>query len=292
MIKEIEKSLSAENKERKGFSISLDEKSHTSFKEEPEETYLRDELNLSYFTRRLNEIIDNPFLSRSIGKAILDKLKKGLKTEDLDNHFSFIISQVCKNFEIFKEEQENEIFLNLIKDNKLVLAVSDDQGLGFKIPDNDYITTSSAYQGFKYKYYLFDDVEIASMNTLEMKVGDLLDKQEKILWWFRNKVRADWYSIDGWKEGKIYPDFVAAKRKAKDEVELVYIIESKGEHLLGNKDTVYKKSVLDLMTQEKQKKRIATYQQLKLDFGKINDQVEFYLVEQDQEEEDIRKLYK
>jgi type III restriction enzyme len=131
------------------------------------------------------------------------------------------------------------------------------------------------------------------MNSLEQKVGDILDKQEKILWWFRNKVSKNWYSIQGWQEYKIRPDFVAAKKKDNGNLELVYIIESKGEHLSGNADTLYKKSVLDIMTSQKTENKIESYQQLELPFNsKLNDQVEFYLIEENNEEESLKNLYK
>lgn len=129
------------------------------------------------------------------------------------------------------------------------------------------------------------------MNTLEQKVGRVLDNQSKILWWFRNKASKGWYSIQGWKEHKIRPDFVAAKKKGKNEFELIYIIESKGEHLSGNADTQYKKSVLDLMTKQRKEKKIYAYQE-KLPFGKISEDVECYLVEEGKEEQEVKKLMK
>jgi len=131
------------------------------------------------------------------------------------------------------------------------------------------------------------------MNTLERKVGDLIDKQEKILWWFRNKVNRKWYSIQGWQQNKIRPDFIAAKKSEGNRLELVYIIESKGEHLLGNIDTTYKKKVLDIMTEQKQHKKIKAYQtQIPFEEYVINDKVECYLIEQGKEEENIKEILK
>ena len=124
------------------------------------------------------------------------------------------------------------------------------------------------------------------------KIGDILDKQERILWWFRNKVSRNGYSIQGWQEYKLRPDFVAAKKNNQDELELVYILESKGEHLAGNADTVYKQKVLNIMTEQKKKKAIHHYEQMGLPFGQVNDNVTFYLVEQGKEEEELKKYFK
>jgi len=290
-ITKLERSLSEETKERKAFAITLDVESKTTFIEEQFQANGKAGGNIDYLTRRLNEIVDNPFLSRTIGNKFIDQLVQKLGDEKIKEHFSFIVSQICKELQDYKTKQEESIFLQLLNENKLVLAVSDDEQLGFKVPEKDYITANTVPS--TYKYYLFDDVELTAMNSLEKKVGDILDKQEKILWWFRNKVSRNWYSIQGWKQNKIRPDFVAAKKTDKNELEIVYIIESKGEHLLGDIDTTYKKKVLDVMTEQKQKKEIKAYQtQIPFDEYVVNEKIECYLIEQGQEEQKLKELLK
>lgn len=290
-LTKLENSLSFETKERKAFTITLDDSSKASFIEEQSQINGKAEVNIEYLTRRLSELIENPFLARIIGTKYLKQIGEKIGTDKLKEHFSFIISQLCKKFLEEKSKQEEEIFLEELKARNIVLAVSDDERVGFKVPKEDEITVSPIPS--TYKYYLFDDVEVTAMNTLERKVGDLLDKQEKILWWFRNKVNRKWYSIQGWQQNKIRPDFVAAKKTADNHLELVYIIESKGEHLLGNIDTTYKKKVLDVMTGEKQQKNIKAFQiQIPFEEYVINDKVECYLIEQGKEEEKVREILK
>jgi type III restriction enzyme len=137
-----------------------------------------------------------------------------------------------------------------------------------------------------YQRNLYDYVEESSFNSLEIKVAQTLDEQEKLVWWFRNKVSRGWYSIQGWRKDKIHPDFVAAKKKADGSLELVYVLESKGEHLAGNDDTTYKDKVMQEMT----KTKVETYQ-MEIKFGKVNDRAEFYVVEQGNEESKIRTLF-
>jgi len=290
-LTKLENSLSNETKERKAFAITLDDSSKTTFVEEQSQTNGKAEINIDYFTLRLNEIIENPFLARIIGMKYLTQIEEKIGKDKLKEHFSFIVSQLCKKLQEEKAKQEEEIFLGELKAKNLVLAVSDDENIGFKVPNEDVITVSAIPT--TYKYYLFEDVEITAMNTLERKVGDLLDKQEKILWWFRNKVNRKWYSIQGWQQNKIRPDFIAAKKTAANHLELVYIIESKGEHLLGNIDTTYKKKVLDIMTEQKQLKNVKAYQtQIPFEEYVINDKVECYLIEDGQEELKIKELLK
>jgi len=122
------------------------------------------------------------------------------------------------------------------------------------------------------------------------KVGDVLDKQSKILWWFRNKTGKDWYSIQGWKKNKVRPDFVAAK-KEHDKVDVVYVLESKGEHLQGNSDSLYKKQLFDLMTEQKINKKSKIFSEQNLPFGNLSESVEYHFVEEGKEEVDVRTLF-
>ena len=219
----------------------------------------------------------------------MQAIENKIGQEKLQDHFSFIVALLIKYLTDERKRQEEQIFLDYLNNNRLQLAVSDDEKFGYKIPKNDVITVSRLPN--TYSNYLFDDVELETMNKLEQKVGQILDDQAKILWWFRNKASKGWYAIHGWKEYKIRPDFVAAKKKGKDEFELLYIIESKGEHLSGNPDTQYKKSVLDLMTKQRKDKKIYTYQ-AELPFGTISEDVECYLVEQGKEDETLKSLMK
>ena len=85
---------------------------------------------------------------------------------------------------------------------------------------------------------------------------------------------------------------MAAKKNDDGKLELIYIIESKGEHLIGNAESEYKKSMLNLMTEQHKTKRIERYQAKQLDIFQINEKAEFYFAEENKEEETIKKLFK
>jgi len=288
-LNSMEASLSDENRERTAFAVTLDDESKVVHKTETASVDAEKGINSGYVTRRFSEIVENSFLARKLTDNYLQAIENKIGQEKLQDHFSFIVALLIKYLTDERKRQEEQIFLDYLNNNRLQLAVSDDEKFGYKIPKNDVITVSRLPN--TYSNYLFDDVELETMNKLEQKVGQILDDQAKILWWFRNKASKGWYAIHGWKEYKIRPDFVAAKKKGKDEFELLYIIESKGEHLSGNPDTQYKKSVLDLMTKQRKDKKIYTYQ-AELPFGKISEDVECYLVEQGKEEQEVKKLMK
>ncbi len=290
VLNRLKSSFSEETKERRSIIVTLDAESKVAAKYEHSEVNGTKEINIDYLTRRYAELTENPFYARKMAYSHTETLIKGIGREKVETHFGYISAFLYKILSEVKTKGEESLFLEYLKAKKIVLAVSNDKELGVRIPDEDNIVVGRGPN--PYKYYLFEDVELTSMNSLEQKVGDILDKQEKILWWFRNKVSGNWYSIQGWQEYKLRPDFVAAKKSEKGELELVYILESKGEHLSGNVDTLYKQKVLNVMTEQKKQKAIYRFKQMSLPFGQVNDNVEFYLVGQGKEEEDLKKFFK
>jgi type III restriction enzyme len=282
--KRIEESLSEETKERKTFAVTLDEQSHTKIDTELSESKDVTEMSLSYMTRRFAEIVENPFLARKKASEYLGVLEGQLGKDKVRDHFGFVVGQLVDMLNGHRLSQEESVFKELLESGKVLLAVSDDENLGYLVPTKDAISVDRIPN--QYQKNLYEDVEVSSLNSLEKKVADILDAQEKLLWWFRNKVSRGWYALQGWRKYKIRPDFVAAKKKEDGSIELVYVLESKGEQLLGNPDTEYKDSVMREMT----KAKIQAYQ-LELKFGKINERAEFYVVGQGEEETKIRTLF-
>jgi type III restriction enzyme len=89
---------------------------------------------------------------------------------------------------------------------------------------------------------LFDYVP-DNFNEYERSVALYLDRHAEVLWWYRNLVGAECFSIQGYKRNKIYPDFVVQQGCDEKPVATVIVVESKGKHLKGNEDTNYKRKV-------------------------------------------------
>lgn len=289
VISEIKNSLSKEKSERNTFSITITKENQIAPQVETIQNELKDNISLSYITGRFGEVIENAFLARKKAVEFIDILKTEIGVENLSNYFSFITALLTKHLEKYKHFREEQIFKEALNKGVIKLAITNDKNSGFRVPENDVITTTNSPN--LYNLNLYDDVEVSTLNSLEKKVIDVLEKQETTLYWFRNKVAKNWYAIQGWRENKIRPDFVVAKKKDNDKIEIVYLIESKGEHLLGNNDTTYKNQVFETMTEQYKSKSIKTYQ-IEIDFGDnvLNDAVEAYLIEDKNEEQQIRQL--
>ena len=67
-----------------------------------------------------------------------------------------------------------------------------------------------------------------------------------VSWWHRNVARHQ-YGLQGWRRGRIYPDFVFAAGDTGGDKRLVGL-ETKGNQLSGNLDTKYKQKVLEVLT--------------------------------------------
>ena len=90
------------------------------------------------------------------------------------------------------------------------------------------------------------------LNQFENKVATYLDQQARLLFWYRNRARKD-YFVQGWKPRRIYADFVVALRDddagADGSFDQVFVVETKGVHLKGAEDTEYKRSVFDICSE-------------------------------------------
>lgn len=90
---------------------------------------------------------------------------------------------------------------------------------------------------------LFDQIEDVG-NDLERDVALSFDTNPAVRWWYRNEpepTRGFW--IQGPRRARIYPDYIVRRTDSGKLVPCILFFESKGDHLIGNQDTKYKKRV-------------------------------------------------
>lgn len=80
-------------------------------------------------------------------------------------------------------------------------------------------------------------------NAYEKEVALFLDQSDEVLWWKRNVVAREEFSIQGYRRNLIYPDYIVQLVWNEKTQPRFLIVESKGAQLKGNADTVYKKDV-------------------------------------------------
>ena len=279
LINDIKPALSGQKLSRALIKVGIEDGKFLD-REEKEFLTRTFDFDVSYLTRRLNTVVENAFKARVIAEKYYKQLKKKIDNEKLSQYNGFIVSELVRAFRESKRDQESRIFKTLVDKNQLVLALSE-RDIGFKIPEKDVINEPRYSNTFN--YYLYDDFDISSLNELEANVAELLENNEKILWWVRNKASRGWYAIQGWQQDKIRPDFVVARKDDEGKLDLMYVIESKGRHLVGNEDSDYKQLVFEFMNEY-------TIKELDEQLLKVQRENAYYyeLVEQDSYENQIR----
>ena len=124
----------------------------------------------------------------------------------------------------------------------------------FELPDEFSLALSGQAQplaradGRPVEKSLFEPAITALTDSwLESDVACYLDSQAALQWWHRNVAKSQ-YGLQGWKRNKVYPDFVFARLGDAGDARLV-VLETKGLHLAGSNDTLYKQALLERLTQ-------------------------------------------
>jgi len=204
-----------------------------------------------FMAQQLCDVIPNPWVAYRFAETILAKILALHGEARVSSNFSFIIEEakrvIAEQCDTMAENFFNEL---LGKGAIRFMVVSKD--FGFKLPKKIRVPANSEYlrrpDGSPMQLSLFEFVAKDSFTEgLEKPVAYFLDDQSRLFFWYRNEVKHD-YGIQAWKKGKIYPDFIftVTDEKQKDKVNKVYIVETKGDQLIGNLDTKYKESVFDL----------------------------------------------
>jgi superfamily II DNA or RNA helicase len=75
------------------------------------------------------------------------------------------------------------------------------------------------------------------MDSEEKIFASRLDSLENVRWWLRNIERSGFY-LQGYRKGRFFPDFVVKTKRNN-----YFIVEYKGEYLLGTADTRYEEEI-------------------------------------------------
>lgn len=206
------------------------------------------EINRVFITRQILDIVPNPWVAFEIGKKVIDTLLNRYEEKAITDNLIFLIEELRKHLERERDRLAEQVFRQLIEQKVLWFFLLSDKG-GYALPS--YIRVKNTSKSLvrndntPIQRSLFDFVPEEYFNDTEKSVAIYLDEQGKLLWWYRNLSRQDYY-VQGWKKHKIYPDFVFTDTddKKQEDYNKVYVVETKGIHL-KNEDTDYKKNVFD-----------------------------------------------
>ena len=206
----------------------------------------------AYAVRMVHDIVPNPFVGREIVGRLLASLHEREFDEQKLGHFQALITEeLRRGLAKARDRQARELFRNEVLAGRIQFRLRLD-GRDWRMPfEIDTTETIDARQlvgktGAALERSLFSPVYENELNLAEREVAVYLDGDQALSWWHRNVARRQ-YSIQGWKRGRIYPDFIFAARMNGTGSRIV-VLETKGDHL-DNLDTDYKREVLSFLSE-------------------------------------------
>lgn len=210
-------------------------------------------LKLSWFTRRLSDIVPNPWQAARITEKLLDNLRSSGESDDfIHDRCSFLAYELRKHVSGVLEKQAERIFREKLVKKEIRFDLKMD-GPKFTMVDTYQIQVAddagllARSDGFPVQLSLFEPVYSNQFDSdLERSFARYLDEQKALHLWHRiaSRQHGDYY-LKGWKQNRIWPDFVALGVGSGERPNLL-IFETKGRHL-DNPETEYKKHVFSAL---------------------------------------------
>jgi len=204
-----------------------------------------------FMTRQLADIVPNPWESFRIANGALEILLKGHERHQVGANLNRFLDTLRERLFKFRDAQAKTVFKDLLDSKRLcfyLIRDHDGELRSTKLIPKDGIRRLEHSSVEPIQASLFEIEDRDQYNDFERSVALCLDKQAKLLWWYRNIARAG-YWVQGWREHRVYPDFLAQENpEPVDEHGRVLVLETKGGHLQGNLDTEYKESLFEICT--------------------------------------------
>ena len=216
--------------------------------------YIDKTVQVSWFARRLSDIVPNPWQAARVTEDLLRQLREAGETdESIYDQRSSLTFQLREHVTQELDKQAEEAFRSKLRNRDIrfdLEAVSHSFRMveSFEMPVPDEADLLGRRDGRPLQLNLFEPVYSHHFDSsLERNFARYLDEQKALQWWHRVAVRqrSDYY-LRGWKQDRIWPDFVAMAGPKGSKAH-VLVFETKGEHLKGNPDTDYKTSVLETL---------------------------------------------
>ncbi|MFA7253312.1 MAG: DEAD/DEAH box helicase family protein [Patescibacteria group bacterium] len=208
------------------------------------------DIDLVFVARYLIDVVPNPWVSFEIGKKVFEKIKRENDLKLVISNFVFIVEELKKHLISERDRLAEDIFKKLVQGEVIRFLVIG-KNIGYKFPPKIKVKNieppilNQNYQLVQRS--LFDFQPLGDMNETERSVALSMEEQDKMFFWYRNRVKTD-YGIQGWRKQKVYPDFIFTTTDDQKDASRVFVMELKGEHLLGSDDSEYKKTLLNMCT--------------------------------------------
>jgi type III restriction enzyme len=207
----------------------------------------------AYAVRMVSDLVPNPWIARQIVGDLLTGLKaRGLDPDQLGSLAGLIVEELRKWLDHERDRMAEVVFRAAITAGRIQFRLRTDRH-NWRMPfEAETYEPEGAEQlvskaGGPLEKSLVAPIYKGDFSSEdERHIAVYLDGEATLTWWHRNVARQQ-YAVQGWRRGKIYPDFIFALPYG-DGAERLVVLEMKGPQLAGNLDTDYKTAVLRLIS--------------------------------------------
>ncbi|MGZ8157742.1 MAG: DEAD/DEAH box helicase [Methylobacter sp.] len=217
-------------------------------KGQKESEQITNEVSITLMVSQLMEKVPNAWQAFRIIESVLSELRaNGLSDAKIALNSVFIVEEIKKDCFRWMLEQSEAIFRRKLDDGIVFLRLLAEPflTLNWQMADKIEVQHNANETAVTLEKSMFQPQYLSNYNGLEKPVALAINNKDVVEWWHRLAVRGTEYCIQGWKREKIYPEFLVKLEAGKDGIERLYFVESKGEHLEGNKDTSYKQELFN-----------------------------------------------
>lgn len=213
------------------------------------------ELDAVYATRMLTDIVPNPWIARGLVKRLLDLLHlRGLGDSAVGAMSGFLVEELRMFLALERDRLAEVAFIEEVAAERIQFRLRADSSHWVmpEFMETDLPATADQlprHDGRLTEKSVFAPVYRADFNAAEAEFACYVDEHKALEWWHRNVAKAGHYHLQGWRNRRVYPDFLMATVGADGRRKLV-VIETKGDQLAGNLDTEYKRKLMRMMSDQ------------------------------------------
>ncbi len=222
-------------------------------------TWGNDPVDYFFAASHLLDLVPNPWWGRDLARRTFESLLGRYPADRVAANHVFILEELRRHIERERDRLSQDVFRALLESGQIrFLVVAKDLHVNLLPEKIDVPKAKQANRedGAAYQRNLFDITTEDDLNDFENKVATYLDQQAQLFFWYRNRVRKDYY-VQAWKPRRIYADFIVTLKDEQPEADgdfrQVFVLETKGVHLKEAEDTSYKRSVFDICGEQARK---------------------------------------
>ena len=208
----------------------------------------------AWFARGLTDIVPNAWQAARITAEFLQRLRVvDVSDVEIFDRRSRYANALREHVKTEVDRLSERVFRAKLGEGDINFDLQSSE-YNFRFREEYNLALSDDYSGLmgntgqQLRLNLFEPMYTQQFDSnLERSFARYLDEQKALHWWHRVAVRQqNQYFVRGWRQDRIWPDFVALGGTSPGETH-VLIFETKGEHLKGNDDTIYKEKVLKIL---------------------------------------------